>query len=159
MILEELDSHLVVFSPYESLTKLLRSDAQLADLGQNAWAALNDAYRTDLPLMYPPHLIAIGCVYLASVICSRDISTWLATLNADDNLVSECALHLSLVTSCWCLEKDPGLSVAASFHKSYVRLWQTELIPAKYIGCSSSSLFKHCYCLATLLNTVNLLNT
>jgi hypothetical protein len=45
VILEQLDTHLVVFSPYLSLTKVLESDAQLADLGQNAWAALNDVYR------------------------------------------------------------------------------------------------------------------
>jgi cyclin C len=87
LILEELDTHLVVFSPYLALTRLLASDAQLADLGQNAWAALNDAHRTDLPLVHAPHVLALGCVYLASVICSRDIRAWLQTVDVDLNEV------------------------------------------------------------------------
>ncbi|KIY91719.1 Cyclin-C [Monoraphidium neglectum] len=85
LILEELDTHLLVFSPYLALTKLLAADPQLADLGQNAWAALNDAHRTDLPLVHAPHVLALGCVYLASVVCSRDIRAWLQTLDVDLN--------------------------------------------------------------------------
>lgn len=87
VILEELDTHLVVFSPYLSLTKILESDAQLADLGQNAWAALNDVYRTDAPIIYAPHVLALGCLYLASVICSRDITAWLEGVDVDTNQV------------------------------------------------------------------------
>lgn len=83
VILGALDTHLVVFSPYISLTKLLESDPQLADLSQNAWAALNDVYRTDAPIVYAPHVLALGCLYLASVICSRDITAWLEGVEAD----------------------------------------------------------------------------
>jgi cyclin C len=77
----------VVFSPYLSLTKILESDAQLADLGQNAWAALNDVFRTDAPIIYAPHVLALGCLYLASVICSRDITAWLESVDVDTNQV------------------------------------------------------------------------
>lgn len=87
VILEELDTHLVVFSPYLSLTRILESDAQLADLGQNAWAALNDVYRTDAPIIHAPHVLALGCLYLASVICSRDITAWLEGVDVDTNQV------------------------------------------------------------------------
>ncbi|KAN0062427.1 RNA polymerase II holoenzyme cyclin-like subunit [Thecaphora frezii] len=31
---------------------------------QMAWFAINDTYTTDLPLMYPPHLIAIAAIWL-----------------------------------------------------------------------------------------------
>lgn len=89
--MEALDSHLLVFSPYLSLTALLDSDPGLSDLGQNAWAALNDAYRTDAPLMVPPHVLVLGCLYLASVICSRDISAWLEGVAVDANQVRACA--------------------------------------------------------------------
>ena len=85
LILEELDARLLVFSPYLALAKLLASDAQLGDLGQNAWAALNDAHRTDLPLAHAPHVLALGAVYLASVVCSRDIRAWLQGVDADLN--------------------------------------------------------------------------
>lgn len=94
LILEELDTHLLVFSPYLALTKLLGSDPQLADLGQNAWAALNDAHRTDLPLVHAPHMLALGCVYLASVICSRDIRAWLETVEVDLNEVYSVVMDL-----------------------------------------------------------------
>lgn len=87
VILEALDTHLVVFSPYLSLTKVLESDCQLADLGQNAWAALNDVYRTDAPITYAPHVLVLGCLYLASVICSRDITAWLETVDVDTGQV------------------------------------------------------------------------
>jgi len=89
VILEALDTHLVVFSPYISLTKLLESDPQLADLSQNAWAALNDVYRTDAPIVYAPHVLALGCLYLASVICSRDITAWLEGVEVDINQVRQ----------------------------------------------------------------------
>lgn len=87
VILEALDTHLVVFSPYISLAKLLESDPQLADLSQNAWAALNDVYRTDAVIVYAPHVLALGCLYLASVICSRDITAWLEGVEVDINKV------------------------------------------------------------------------
>ncbi|GBF92528.1 cyclin-C1-like [Raphidocelis subcapitata] len=94
LILEELDARLLVFSPYLALTKLLASDPQLSDLGQNAWAALNDAHRTDLPLVHAPHMLAVGCVYLASVVCSRDIRAWLAGVEVDLNEVYSLSMDL-----------------------------------------------------------------
>ncbi len=94
MILEVLDAQLVVFSPYHSLTRMLASDSQLAELGQNAWAALNDAYRTDVVLMYPPHVVAIGCLFLASVICGRDLRLWLEGLNVDLDGVYDVAMSM-----------------------------------------------------------------
>jgi hypothetical protein len=87
VILEQLDCHLVVFSPYLAVTKMLQSDPQLSDLGQNAWAAINDCYRTDLPIVYPPYMLALASVWLASVICSRDIRTWMEGLDVDMNQV------------------------------------------------------------------------
>ena len=87
VILEQLDCHLVVFSPYLAVTKMLQSDPQLTDLGQNAWAAINDCYRTDLPIIHAPYMLALACVWLASVICSRDIRTWMEGLDVDMNQV------------------------------------------------------------------------
>jgi hypothetical protein len=87
VIVEMLDCSLVVFSPYNSLMHLLRSSPQIKELSQNAWACLNDVYRTDLPLRYPPHMLAIGCLHLVSVMCNRDIRTWLQSLQVDVNQV------------------------------------------------------------------------
>ena len=35
---------------------------------QMAWFVLNDTYKTDIPLAYPPHLIAIASIWLALVL-------------------------------------------------------------------------------------------
>ena len=43
------------------------SAPQLAELGQNAWAALNDAYRTDLPVCHAPHMLALAAVWFAAL--------------------------------------------------------------------------------------------
>ena len=33
-----------------------------------AWRLAVDAYRTHVPLMYPPHTVALGCLYLAALL-------------------------------------------------------------------------------------------
>lgn len=35
-----------------------------------AWRLTVDSYRTLIPLQYPPHIIALGCLYLASLLLS-----------------------------------------------------------------------------------------
>eukprot|EP00798_Chlamydomonas_sp_ICE-L_P005639 gene5639-8961_t len=83
VIMEDLDFDLVVFTPYRPLSELIK-DASLGDvLGQQAWALVNDSYRTDVAIMYPPHLVAIASVHLAASICKKDIVLWMARLNVD----------------------------------------------------------------------------
>ncbi|GAA5906831.1 hypothetical protein JCM6882_006841 [Rhodosporidiobolus microsporus] len=84
-LLEELDFHLVVYHPYRALSQLTGRDggssAALSvtdDAGkkrrvlemddtalQMAWFIINDTYRSLLPLLHPPHLIALAAIYLA----------------------------------------------------------------------------------------------
>lgn len=49
---------------------------------------VNDLYRTDLPLMHPPHILALGCIYLASFLKERDIKAWFEDLKVDMHAVS-----------------------------------------------------------------------
>ena len=64
---EDLNFDLVVFSPYRSLTALLR-DALLGDaVGLRAWHVLNDSYSTDVSLLHPPHLVALAAIQIAAV--------------------------------------------------------------------------------------------
>lgn len=109
LLIEQLDAHLIVFSPYLSLSQLLQSDASLADLSQNAWAALNDSYRTDVALVYPPHLLAVAAVYLASVICSRDLQTWMQELAVDMNHVSSRGGDVRHTVFCGCVQWAVGM--------------------------------------------------
>jgi cyclin C len=81
LLVDALGARLCVYDPYAPLEALLRRDPRLAELGQNAWAALNDAFRSpDLPLRHAPHALAAGALYLACVACGRDVDggAWLA---------------------------------------------------------------------------------
>ncbi|KAL8676094.1 MAG: hypothetical protein Q9186_007348 [Xanthomendoza sp. 1 TL-2023] len=64
-LISEMNSHLIVHHPYRTLQEL---QARL-DLAQEdvllAWSVINDHYLTDLPLLYPPHVIAIAAIFLA----------------------------------------------------------------------------------------------
>lgn len=48
-----------------------------------AWNIINDTYRTDIPLLYPPHMIAIAAMHMASVSAGKDFKQWFAELNVD----------------------------------------------------------------------------
>ena len=56
---------LVVLSIYLSVSKLLT---------KFAWRLTVDAYRTHVPLMYPPHTVALGCLYLAALLITFEQS-------------------------------------------------------------------------------------
>ncbi|KAB5585274.1 cyclin-C [Coniochaeta sp. 2T2.1] len=67
-LISEMNSQLIVHQPYRTLTML---QAEF-NLGQEevalAWSVVNDSYMTDLPLLYPPHVIACTAVLLAVVL-------------------------------------------------------------------------------------------
>lgn len=91
-LLDKLGCDLVVFHPYRSLLKFF-SDAQVADtLLQSAWNFVNDSYRTDVALMYPPHLIALASLYVAYIqdkqaqptsLDNGDLRKWFDKLNVN----------------------------------------------------------------------------
>ncbi|EIW62296.1 cyclin-like protein [Trametes versicolor FP-101664 SS1] len=87
-LVDELDCDLIVFHPYRTLMTLCgkracpASEAEageaddaagdgrmpLGDVAvQTAWFIINDTYRSELCLLYPPHLIAITAIYLTLV--------------------------------------------------------------------------------------------
>jgi len=59
--MEVLGYDLIVFHPYRPVVQYLQ-ELKLTDCMQTAWELLNDSYRTDLCLLHPPYLIAIGVV-------------------------------------------------------------------------------------------------
>eukprot|EP00457_Paulinella_chromatophora_P011189 gb/GEZN01011317.1/.p1 GENE.gb/GEZN01011317.1/~~gb/GEZN01011317.1/.p1 ORF type:complete len:310 (+),score=60.05 gb/GEZN01011317.1/:160-1089(+) len=87
--LEFLRCDLVVFHPYRPLTKYL-SDAKM--LGQEfrmAWQIVNDSYRTDLCLIFPPYLIAVAAVYMACSFLGKSTKAWLEMVNVKPEVVAE----------------------------------------------------------------------
>lgn len=59
---------MIVHHPYRSLVALQSTFSLTPEESSLAWTILNDHYMTDLPLLYPPHLIAITAILLALVL-------------------------------------------------------------------------------------------
>lgn len=86
-LIEELQSYLIVHHPYRSMEQIVSSlreePYQLAlspeDL-QNSWSLINDSYITDLHLMYPPHVIAMACMFI-TVCLKKSVSHRQQTFN------------------------------------------------------------------------------
>ena len=67
-LISEMSSHLIVHQPYRTLTSLQADFGLGTDDIALAWSVINDHYMTDLPLLYPPHIIALTAVMLALVL-------------------------------------------------------------------------------------------
>ncbi|KAF9582898.1 RNA polymerase II holoenzyme cyclin-like subunit [Lunasporangiospora selenospora] len=67
-LLEELEFYLIVYHPYRDLT-LIAKDLKLEESNlQTAWFVINDSYRTDVCLLYAPHMIALAALYIICVV-------------------------------------------------------------------------------------------
>lgn len=66
-LISEMSSQLIVHQPYRTLTSLQSSLNLTSDELALAWSIVNDHYMTDLPLIYPPHTIALTAILLAIV--------------------------------------------------------------------------------------------
>ncbi|CAG8779184.1 3844_t:CDS:2, partial [Acaulospora morrowiae] len=68
-LMEELNFNMIVFHPYRTLKTL--ADEVLGDKNKVLQLALfivNDTYRTDMCLLYPPHVIAAAALYFSIAI-------------------------------------------------------------------------------------------
>ncbi|CAI9776606.1 unnamed protein product [Fraxinus pennsylvanica] len=92
-ILEALNYYLVVFHPYRALSPLLQ-DAGMNDATQLTWGLVNDTYKMDLILIHPPHLIALACLYIASVQKDKENTAWFEELRVDMNVVKNIAMEI-----------------------------------------------------------------
>lgn len=56
---------MIIHHPYRTLEHV----AELVGLAHQdlvvAWTIINDTYASDLPLLYPPHIIALSAIYMA----------------------------------------------------------------------------------------------
>ncbi|XP_002320618.2 cyclin-C1-2 isoform X2 [Populus trichocarpa] len=94
-ILEALNFYLVVFHPYRSLPQFLQ-DAGINDINmtQLTWGLVNDTYKMDLILVHPPHIIALACIYIASVYREKDSTAWFEELRVDLNVVKNISMEM-----------------------------------------------------------------
>ena len=66
-LISEMSSNLIVHQPYRTLTSIQSNLSLTQDEMALSWSIINDHYMTDLPLIYPPHTIALMAVLLAIV--------------------------------------------------------------------------------------------
>ncbi|KAI1499424.1 cyclin-C [Biscogniauxia marginata] len=67
-LISEMNSQLIVHQPYRTLTNLQQDFFLSPDEVSLAVSVINDHYMTDLPLLYPPHVIALTAILLALVL-------------------------------------------------------------------------------------------
>ncbi|KAF2230198.1 RNA polymerase II holoenzyme cyclin-like subunit [Viridothelium virens] len=67
-LIAELNSQLIVHHPYRTLHDLAPRFALTQDETGLASSIVNDHYLTDLPLLYPPHVLAVTAIFLALVL-------------------------------------------------------------------------------------------
>ncbi|KAI1815763.1 cyclin-C [Poronia punctata] len=67
-MISEMHSQLIVHQPYRTLSSLQTEFLLSQDEINLAQSVINDHYMTDLPLLYPPHIIALTAILLALVL-------------------------------------------------------------------------------------------
>lgn len=67
-LISEMHSQLIVHQPYRTLLGAQEDFGLTHDEISLAWTVINDHYMTDLPLLHPPHVIALTAVLLALVL-------------------------------------------------------------------------------------------
>ncbi|KAG9013567.1 hypothetical protein FRB90_005881 [Tulasnella sp. 427] len=70
LVLEMICFNFNVRPPFSFVIKLGKALGATKDLIKLAWHLAVDCHRTLVPLMYPPHTIALACVYLAALLTS-----------------------------------------------------------------------------------------
>ncbi|OLL25938.1 RNA polymerase II holoenzyme cyclin-like subunit [Neolecta irregularis DAH-3] len=73
-VISEMSSYLIIHHPYRTLTQLNKPLDLSPEETQTSWAIINDSYMTDLPLLYPPHVIALTAIYLSIVLPNVQMS-------------------------------------------------------------------------------------
>jgi len=102
-LLENMDCCLVIFQPYRPLVQFCQ------DLGQGledsllpvAWKFVNDSFRTDVCLLYPPFQIALACLHMASVLYGKDLRSWFSELSVDMEKIQEITRHILNLYELW----------------------------------------------------------
>ena len=102
---------MIIHHPYRTLQNV----ADLVGLAPNdlavAWTIINDTYASDLPLLYPPHIIALTALYMASQLRPQVKTTsnafhsklveWYAVSGIDMDSVAEVTQEIISLYEVW----------------------------------------------------------
>jgi len=88
-VLHSLKSDLFVWPADQELALFLQ-DEPVRQFKEESWRILNDALLTDAPLLFPPHIIALACLFVAAHKEKEgEWAEWLAGLQVDLTQVGE----------------------------------------------------------------------
>lgn len=94
-LISEMNSQMIIHQPYRSLSELQSIFALTQDEMSLAWSIVNDHFLTDLPLLYPPHVIAITAIFLSVVLKPMQTSLYAAGTAATAAAISNAAQAVS----------------------------------------------------------------
>lgn len=108
LVLEALNCDLILFHPYEYLTRNMEvfankfsgfSNEEVNDCLQLSWNITNDSFRTDACLRYAPSIIALAALYIAATKLrfwekGREVAQYWERIDADITRVKQCAADI-----------------------------------------------------------------
>lgn len=89
-----MSSQMIVHQPYRTLVSLQSTLSLTTEEAALAWSIINDHYMTDLPLLFPPHIIAIVAILLALVL--RPTTTGIQSASGSTSAVINAAVQGAL---------------------------------------------------------------
>ena len=112
-VIEEMSAYMIIHHPYRTLQHV----AELVGLAHQdvvvAWTIINDTYASDLPLLYPPHIIALAAMYMAFFTPSQARTHIKPTSNAS---------HTKLVE--WYAQSGVDMDAIAEVTQEIIGLYQ-----------------------------------
>ncbi|KAH7642706.1 cyclin C [Dermatophagoides farinae] len=101
-LMEIMDCCLVLYHPYRPLIQFVQDWNNKDSMLSTAWNVVNDSFRTDVCLLYPPHQIALACLHIACVINQKDSNKqWFAELHTDLDKVLEVTKYIMNLYEMW----------------------------------------------------------
>lgn len=100
-LLEVMDCCLIAFHPYRPLTKYVTDMGQEGNVMQLAWKVCNDCLRSDVPLLFPPYIVALAAIYMACVFDKRDCQQWFSELSVDVDKILEVVKEILTLYELW----------------------------------------------------------
>ncbi|KAG0134273.1 cyclin-like protein [Tuber indicum] len=97
-LISEMNSYLIVHHPYRTLQDLTPVLSLTSEENSTSWQVINDSCLTDLPLLYPPHIIALTAIFL-SVVLKTSLPQ--ASIHAAASSAAVAAAAAAAATSGW----------------------------------------------------------
>ena len=114
-----MNCQLIIHHPYRTLQQLQSTLNMSPDEVSLAWSIINDHYLTDIPLLYPLHVIAATAIFLALVLKPTQAGLQAAASTAT-------ALANAMQTARDTMQADPSTSSTPQGKVQYLVKWLAE---------------------------------